>query len=458
MGIDSKIFSEGRISRVLWKFALPAIISLLVSELYNMVDTFFVGRHVGANAIGALTIAFPIQRLLSSIGMLISIGTSTAVARYLGEKNYDELKKTISTALALTLGFLVVLPLGIYMFLEPILTKMGASSVIYPLARDYVSIILLGGIFQGLTFVMCFIMNSLGNTRVTLYTNSIGAMINVVIDFLLVSQVFMGVKGAAIATVISQIVAFIFAVIQFLKIKDQIHLKLSFKINVSIAKLIIAVGFSTFVIEISDAVVAVLLNNILSNSGGDEAIIIVGIITKVSMFMYITILGIASAMQPIVAFNYGARNFKRIKDTVKSAVKSATFASFAMWAVMMIFTKQIIGSFLLEIQFLDEAVRAFRICISLFPIIGLYYIAMYYYQAIGEAKMSFLLSIYRQIVIFIPLVIVFVALWQVEGAWVTYPITDIIASVTGVIYIRKANKDIEEERISYDKIKDVVNA
>ena len=125
---------------------------------------------------------------------------------------------------------------------------------------------------------------------------------------------------------------------------------------------------------------------------------------------------------------------------------------------MMIFTKQIIGSFLLEIQFLDEAVRAFRICISLFPIIGLYYIAMYYYQAIGEAKMSFLLSIYRQIVIFIPLVIVFVALWQVEGAWVTYPITDIIASVTGVIYIRKANKDIEEERISYDKIKDAVNA
>lgn len=458
MGVDSKIFSEGKVGRVLWKFALPAIISLLVSELYNMVDTFFVGRHVGANAIGALTIAFPIQRLLSSTAMLIAIGASTAVARYLGEKNYGELKKTINTALSLTAVSLIVIPILMYIFLKPILIKMGASDVIYPLARDYVSIVLLGGIFQGLTFVMCFIMNSLGNTKVALYTNSMGAMINVVIDFILVGKFFIGVKGAAIATVISQILAFSFALFQFLKTKNQLHLKLSFKINFSITKIIIAVGLSTFVVEISDAVVAVLLNNLLSSSGGDEAIIIVGVITKVSMFMYITILGIASAMQPIVAFNYGSRNFERIKDTVKSAIKSSTFTSFALWAAMMIFTKQIIGSFLLEIEFLDEAVRAFRICISLFPIIGLYYIAMYYYQAMGEAKMSFLLSIYRQIVIFIPLLIVFVALWQVEGAWITYPVTDIIASVTGVVYIRKANKDIEKEKISYENMKRVVNA
>lgn len=455
MGIDSKIFSEGRISKVLWKFALPAIVSLLVAELYNMVDTFFVGRYVGANAIGALTIAFPIQRLLSSIAMLISIGTSTAVARYLGEKNYDDLKKTINSALILTLILLVGVPILIYGSLETILKAMGASSTIYPLAKEYVSIILLGGIFQGLTFVMCFIMNSLGNTKITLYANSLGAAINMVIDFALVGGLSMGVKGAAIATVVSQGIAFIFSLYRFLKVKEQIHFKISLNIHINIAKTIIAVGFSTFVIEISDAVVAVLLNNILSGKGGDPAIIIVGIITKVSMFMYIAVLGIASAMQPIVAFNYGARNFKRMKETVRVAIRSSFIASILMWVVMMGFARPIIGSFLMEKYLLDEAVRAFRICISVFPIIGLYYIAMYYYQSIGEAKMSFLLSIYRQIVIFIPMVLLFVSLWSVDGAWFTYPVTDIIAAVTGVIYIRKANRDIEES-ISFRELKNTI--
>jgi len=277
-----------------------------------------------------------------------------------------------------------------------------------------------------------------------------------VIDFALVGGLSMGVKGAAIATVVSQGIAFIFSLYRFLKVKEQIHFKISLNVHINIAKTIIAVGFSTFVIEISDAVVAVLLNNILSGKGGDPAIIIVGIITKVSMFMYIAVLGIASAMQPIVAFNYGARNFKRMKETVRVAIKSSFIASILMWVVMMGFARPIIGSFLMEKYLLDEAVRAFRICISVFPIIGLYYIAMYYYQSIGEAKMSFLLSIYRQIVIFIPMVLLFVSLWSVEGAWFTYPVTDIIAAVTGVIYIRKANRDIEES-ISFRELKNTIS-
>lgn len=449
MGLDSRMFSEGKVGKVLLKFAIPAIVSLLVAELYNMVDTFFVGRHVGPEAIGALTIAFPIQRLMVSIGMLIAVGTSTAVARYLGEENYDDLKKTIVSAISISIVAMVILPLLIFVFINPILVKMGASEVILPLAKEYISVILIGSIFQGLTFVLCYSMNALGNTKITLISTSIGAVANMIIDGILVSTLGMGVLGAAIATVVSQIIAFGVAYYKFSKLKKSINLKYSFSFCGDLIKIIVAIGFSTFVIEISDAIVAVLLNNILSDHGGDIAIIIVGVITRISMFMYIFIIGISSAMQPIVAFNYGAKNFKRVNETIKKSMIAITGTSVVLWAIMMAFAKVIIGSFLKESDMLIQAVSAFRICVSVFPIIGLYYVSIYVYQAVGEAKVSFLLSIYRQLVIFIPMVIFMVNRLGVTGAWITYPIVDIISALTGLFYINKAKNDIEEERREY---------
>ncbi|WP_027633860.1 MATE family efflux transporter [Clostridium hydrogeniformans] len=445
MSSYGKIFTEGKVSRVLLKFAIPAIISLLVTELYNMVDTFFVGRYVGANAIGALTIAFPVQRLLSSIGLLIAVGASATIARYLGEKNIDELKNTITSALTLTLVSLIVIPLVIYIFLDGTLVKMGASETIFPLAKEYISIILIGGVFQSLTYIMCYSMNALGNTKITLYATSLGAILNVIIDAILVMGLGWGVKGAAIATVFSQFVSFIFTVYVFRKVTKELNLRVSLGFYGDLVKTIIAVGFSTFIIEISDAVVAVLLNNLLGSHGGDRAIIIIGAITRVSMFLYIAIIGMTSAMQPIVAYNYGAKNYKRVEETIKKTMKAVIITSTALWMILMIFTKPILGSFLKDPVILKDAVWAFRVVISAFPVIGVYYVSIYVYQSIGEAKMSFLLSIYRQLVLFIPLVILAVNIWGVVGAWMLYPIVDIIAAVTGIIYIKKVREELNEE-------------
>lgn len=449
MGLDSRMFSEGKVGKVLLKFAIPAIVSLLVAELYNMVDTFFVGRHVGPEAIGALTIAFPIQRLMVSLGMLIAVGTSTAVARYLGEENYDDLKKTIISAISLSIVIMIALPLLIFIFINPILIKMGASEVILPIAREYVNVILIGAIFQGVTFVLCYTMNALGNTKITLISTSTGAVANIIINEILISVFGMGVLGAALATVISQAIAFGVAYYKFSQLKKSINLKYSLKFYGDLIKSIVSIGFSTFIIEISDAVVAVLLNNILADKGGDSAIVIVGVITRVSMFMYIFIIGISSAMQPIVAFNYGAKNFKRVKLAIKKSIVAITCTSVVLWIGMMVFAKGIIGSFLTDSDMLIEAVTAFRICIAVFPIIGLYYVSIYVYQAIGEAKVSLMLSIYRQLVIFIPIVIFMVNRLGVNGAWITYPIVDIIASLTGLFYINKARRDIEERNEFY---------
>ncbi|SHI61420.1 putative efflux protein, MATE family [Clostridium cavendishii DSM 21758] len=443
MGMDSRIFTNGKISKILLKFAIPAVISLLVLELYNMVDTLFVGIYIGPDAIGALTIAFPIQRLLIAVGMLIAIGTSSLVSRNLGENNLKALKNTILNAFLITGLSLTTLSLLIYIFKNKIIYFLGASSTIFPYADNYISVILIGGIFQCLTVVLCYIMTALGNTKITLYANSLGAIINIFINYLLVAILGFGVIGAAIATVISQAIGFAFTLYKFKPIKKSFNLSFSLKsmklsINKGILISIFIIGFSSFIIEISDAIVAVILNNLLAYNGGDEAIIIIGIVTKVSMFMFITIIGISSAMQPIVAFSFGASDKLKVREALITSIKAVSLSSVALWLILMIFSKQIIGFFLKDLTLLNDTVLAFRICISLLPSVSIYYICIYYYQAIGKAKLSFILSLYRQLIVFIPLATILTIKFGVMGALISYPIADFISCLTSIYFILKA--------------------
>ncbi|MBP2022802.1 putative MATE family efflux protein [Clostridium punense] len=456
--MDDRIFSEGKISKILLRFAIPAIISLLVAELYNMVDTIYVGRYIGPNAIAALTISFPIQRFLIALGFLVAVGTSTYVSRNLGEKNFLEIEKTIINAFVTILILMVVIPLLIFLFKESILYKLGASSITYPLTNEYVSIILIGAIFQCLGLVACYIMTALGNTKITLYANSIGAILNVILDYILVAHYGIGIQGAAIATVFSQVVSFFFIVYKFKDVVKSFKIKVSIKaifssLNLDIIMGIIAIGFSTFVIEISDAVVSVILNNLLYSKGGDTAIIIIGVITKISMFMFIAIIGISSAMQPIVAYNFGAEKYNRMKETVRASIKTVTFVSIIFAGILGLLSNEIIGFFLMDKEILPSAVKAFRICISLLPFTGIYYIAIYYYQAIGEAKKSFLLSVFRQLVIFIPLAFIFVQILGTLGAWIAYPVSDLISALVSSFLLNKASKqDMFSEKLPCKKI------
>ncbi len=380
--------------------------------------------------------------------MLISIGASTFVARSLGSGNMKEVKDIIVNAFVLTVVTFLCVCLGIFIFKNSLITALGASSVVYPLADKYISIILIGSFFQCLSMVACYTMTSIGDTKIALYSNFIGAIFNIIIDYLLVAVLGFGVEGAAIATTISQVIAFAYTLYHFNKIRTKFSIKFTMKnifksFNKNLLAEIIAIGFSTFVIEISDAVVSVILNKLLVASGGDTAIIIVGVITKVSMFIFVTIIGISAAMQPIVAYNYGAGNYKKVRETLKVTIKAVTITSLGFGSLLMIFATPIIGFFVKDASILHSAVIAFRISIAVHPVIGIYYICIYYYQAIEESKKSFLFSIYRQLVLFIPLAILFVHMFGTVGAWIAYPVSDIISFVTSVYFIKKdmAQKD-----------------
>lgn len=435
---SNKTFGEEKIGKLLLKFSIPAIISLMVAEMYNMVDSMFLGQAIGANAIGALTIAFPIQRLFLAISMLIAIGASTSVARSCGDEDFENLRTIIPNAIVLMLIIVSLVGASIFIFQDKILISLGASENIFPLAKEYVSIILLGVLFQSFTIIASYIITAFGNTKIVLFSTSIGAICNVIIDYFLINVFSYGVKGAAIATVISQIVAFIYVLTIFIKIKVDLKFSIKFTLNKAVSMGIIYVGFSTFIVEISDAVVAAILNNLLSSYGGDLAIVTVGLTTRVSMFLFMTIMGISSAMQPIAAYNYGAGNYKRLKEVVKTSIIAVSVSSTILWAIFMIFAEGLISIFINDSAIVESAAKAFRIVISVFPFLGIYYLSISYCQAINRVKASFKLSIYRQIIIFIPLVYTLVIGLDmgVLGAWLAYPISDVISFITAAIFIK----------------------
>lgn len=435
---SNKMFGEEKIGKLLLKFSVPAIISLMVAEMYNMVDSMFLGQSIGANAIGALTIAFPIQRLFLAISMLIAIGASTAVARSCGDEDFENLRIIIPNAIVLMFIIVSVVSFSIFIFQDKILLSLGASQNTFPLAKDYVSIILIGVLFQSFTLIASYIITAFGNTKIVLLSTSIGAICNVIIDYFLVNVFSYGVKGAAIATVVSQIIAFIYVLTVFMKIKK--GLKFSFKLNLNktVSIGIICIGFSTFIIEISDAVVAAILNNLLASYGGDLAIVTVGLTTRVSMFLFMTVMGISSAMQPIAAYNYGAGNYTRLKEVVKTSIIAVSVSSTLLWAIFMIFSKQLIGLFINDPAIIQQTAKAFRVVIAVFPCIGVYYLSISYCQAINRVKASLKLSIFRQIIVFIPLVYAFVSGLDmgVFGAWLAYPVSDVISFITAAIFIK----------------------
>ncbi|SHI17114.1 putative efflux protein, MATE family [Sporanaerobacter acetigenes DSM 13106] len=445
-GVDDSIFEKGNVGKLLMKFSIPAIISLLVSELYNMVDTVFVGRVIGGNGIGALVVVFPIQRIIVAISMMIAIGSSTAIARSSGEKDYKNVQKIIKNSISLTFSSMIPLTILIFIFKDSILKSLGASNQILPYAHEYLSIIVFGSIFQSLTISIGYMMMALGNRKVALQSTMTGAICNAIVDFIFVVLLDFGVKGAAIATVLSQIVSFIYAYYHFVEVKKKFKLSLGFKFNADIWKGITTVGFSAFIVEAEDGILLAILNNLLLKHAGDMGVIVLGVISKLSMFMFINMLGISSAMQPIAAYNLGAENYKRLKEVVRKTIIYALLTSLGLWAITMIFTPQLISIFVKDKNIVKEAVKAFRIMVSVLPLISLYYVSIYYFQALGKAKKSFTVSILRQIIILLPVSILLIEVFDLGAlaVWLSYPIADFTSSVVAVFLMRKESKKLDK--------------
>ena len=455
---NNKLFGEESISKILLKFSIPIILSYLITELYNMVDTIFVGREVGPKGIAALVLVFPIQRIIVALGVMVAVGTSTSFSRCNGKHDFEKARKVLKNGFSLSYSVMILLTITVLLFGDKILIMLGSSENVLPLAKEYLYLVIFGSVFLSMTLFISHVMISLGNPKMSIISTSIGAITNIVLDFILVTKQGMGVEGAAIATTISQIAGFAYAYYQYRKVTKEYNMNFKFEIDKKVALSIITVGISAFVIEAEDGILMAVLNNLLASTVGDSGIVVLGVISKVYMFLFICILGISVAMQPVVAYNAGAKNYRRLKGIMYETIKFAFITSLIIWALMLAFAQQLIGIFVTDPVIIAEAVVAFRIMIAVFPVISIYYVSITYFQALGKAKTSILVSISRQLIIMIPVSIIMVKVFNLGalGVWISYPISDVLASMGSFIMIRNEGielnialkKQIEREELS----------
>ena len=441
----SDSFENEKVGILLLKMSLPVMLSMLVSELYNMIDTIFVGNYVDPSGVGALSVVFPIQRIIIALSMMIGIGTSTAFTRARGAQDYDSARNIITNGFTLVLAVMLPLTVFIYFNAENVLSFLGGNGAILSYGVEYLSFIIFGSIFLSWTIFTSNIMISLGKTKISIMSTAIGAIMNFFIDLVLVKYLHMGVKGAAVATLVSQIAGFLFAYYHLSKLKREMNVARGFKISYKYVLAILAVGVSAFIVEAEDGILMAVLNNLLDVVAKDEGIIILAVITKVYMFLFVTLFGISSGMQPIAAYNLGAENYVRLKEVLKKTIIWATLVTGIMWAFSIIFSRQIIRVFIADELIIQKAIPAFRMMVAVFPLISVYYIAIFYFQALGMAKKSIVLSVLRQIVIMIPLSIFLVITLNMgaDGVWLSYPIADGIVFVIGTFMLYKEFKRLD---------------
>lgn len=445
MGNEISQFANEKVSKLLLKFAIPVILSFLVTELYNMADVFFVGNFGSSYAVGGITVIFPIQKLLVAISMMVAVGTSTAVSNSMGQKNFDRAKSLLGSGIVLLLTIVLPLVAIIFSFTTPVLQLIGVNKDLIGLGTDYLHIVILGITFLGLNMYFSNVLLALGDNKTSVLSNLVGASINVVIDYILVVRHGMGIKGAAVATVVSQICACSYSSIQFIRMLKKQKMNISLKMDKKLFIMIVTLGVSSFVIESEDGVVMGVLNQLLSSSVGAEGVIVLGIVTRIYMFLFITLMGISAAMQPIAAYNSGARDFKRVKKVVKETIKLATGTTVVLWAIMLYKAEFFISVFVKDAAIISQAVVAFRIMISLFPVIGVYYVAIYYYQSMRQARTAIILSILRQLgaLVVVALILVKVFKFGALGVWLAYPISDLISGIVAAVLMKNEMKCLD---------------
>lgn len=441
----SKQLGEEKVGTLLFKFSLPAIVGMLVNALYNMVDRVFIGRGVGALAISGLAVGFPLSIINMAFGMLIGIGSSTMISIKLGEKKKDEAERILGNALVLIILISICLSIIGLIFLDDILKIFGASQETLPYARDYMKYIMAGALLQNIGFGMNNIIRAEGNPKIAMATMLIGAIINTILDPIFIFVFKMGIKGAAIATIFAQTVSSIWVLYYFFSGKSTLKIKReNLSLHKGTIKTIMSIGISPFSMQIAASLVTTILNKNLLTYGGDLAVGAMGIINSISMLFFMPMFGINQGMQPIIGYNYGAKQYKRVRKTLKLAIMASVTIATIGFIVVEVFPTALIKIFNSDEQLVSIGTHGIRIFLSLLPIIGFQVVSSNYFQAVGKAKIAIFLSLSRQFIFLIPMIIILPPMFGLNGVWIVGPVSDILAALVTMFFLYKDMNQLRE--------------
>lgn len=426
----------------LMKLSIPAIIAMLVNAIYNIVDTIFIGRGVGALGIAGVSIYLPIQMIIMSVALLIGTGAGSVISRMLGKKNQEGANKASGNLFLLIGIFSVVFSITGFIFAEWFVKIFGASKSVLPYATDYARTMFIGV----LVFPICVASNNIlraeGNAKDAMNCMIIGMIANIFLDYLFIYVFKLGIAGAGLATSISKGINFMYVVYYFVK-KSSIKIKPKYiKYDKNIVNEIIAIGFSGFIIQISMSIVAVILNYTLHYYGGDQAVSVYGIVYKLTLFVQMPLTGLIQGMQPIVGYSMGSGNTTRIKNIVKINLIVSICISILLVVLIYIAPEFVVGLFTKETSLVKQGSKVLKIVILMYPLIGAYMTAIGVYQSIGKAKMSLVLSLLRQIIFFIPLSFILPSTFKLGlmGIWLAFPLSDFLASAVAIFISLKDYK------------------
>lgn len=447
---NQKHLGDAPIGKLLLQYSIPAIIGMIVNALYNIVDRMFIGNipDIGSLAITGVGITMPIMTIVLAFGMLIGIGTTANISLNLGKGNRTTAEKLLGNAF--TLSIIVGLAIAITgtIFANPILNLFGASENTLFYAKEYIGIILLGCTFNILSFALNSTVRADGNPKMSSITMVIGCGANIILDYLFIFVLNLGVKGAALATIISQAITFFIILYYYTAGNSNLKLKIeNFKLKKHLVTMTFAIGIAPFATQIATSLVQVIANNALKTYGSDLAIGAMTVISSLNIIFMMPIFGINQGCQPIIGFNYGAKKYERAKEAFKYATIAACVICIIGFISIQCFPTQIISLFNNDPELTTLAIKGIRIYLLMMPVVGINIVATSYYQSIGKAKISMFVSLLRQVILLIPFTIILPKFIGLDGVWAAGACADSLSVIITLILLKKEFKQLDKMQL-----------
>lgn len=436
------------ISKLLIKQAVPASIGILVMSLNILVDTIFVGNWIGATAIAAINVVLPVSFFIAALGMAIGIGGSSIISRALGANNYEKALKTFGNQITLTLVLTLSLITVGLLFADGIIESFGGKGAIFEPSKIYYEIVLYGVPLLALCMMANTVIRAEGKPKFAMYAMMIPSVANLVMDYVFIYLMDFGMTGAAWATTLSYLICLIFILWFFISEKSELKIDFAhFGLNFPIVKEITSLGFVTLSRQAVVSVTYLFMNNILFDLGGETSVTSYAIAGRMLMFAMFPILGITQGFLPIAGFNYGAENYHRVRESLNTAIKYAAVLASLVFIVLMIFPENIIRIFTTDADVVRQAPNDMRWVFAATPIIAWQLIGAAYFQAIGKALPALLLTLSRQGLFFIPLILILPQFYGEFGVWMSFPISDVLATIVTAYFL---NREVKRNLIPKD--------
>lgn len=425
-----------KISVLLRQYAVPAIIAMTASSLYNMVDAIFIGHGVGPYAISGLALTFPFMNLAAAFGTLVGVGASTMASMLLGQKNYDIARKVLGNVVVLNFIIGMAFTVVALVFLDPILYFFGASDQTISYARDYMQIILAGNVITHIYLGLNSLMRSAGHPKRAMSATIMTVLLNAALDPLFIFTFDMGIRGAAVATILAQVVALILTIVWFCDKRELIHFEKGiFRLDRRIVKDSIIIGLAPFLMNFVACFVVIIINMRLKTYGGDLAIGAYGIVNRIVFVFIMIVSGLTQGMQPIAGYNFGAKQMPRVYEVLKKTMIYSTVVLTTGFLICEICPRLVISIFTDDRELTDIAVHGMRLVVAMFPLVASSMVIGNFFQSIGKPRQAIFLSLSRQLIFLIPCLWLLPIFFGIAGVWSSFIVADALASVVSMILL-----------------------